>query len=324
LLAAALDVDSTPVRRRPSLCHDGTPVVYSQEVRAGSRRSGFRLLSEPGGVGRTVPQQVDFTLGLVDRLLGDLEWRHAAADLNAIASAVLPADPTALGNWWGGVWLGLAQSDQHLDLRLYFNLRHGSLTARWQRVAAALGHFADDRLEKPLQALADGTAPHALPVGLGVVVRDGCVPVLRVYCGVHEPRIASLEALAPESGAPARATLALVVDRLGGPHGGFPAQSVTFGYDFVREASGLLRPEVARTKIDLSCQWLVPRDRSTFLEEAALLARDFSLDTGPLDRFAHDLEDCFGGFAPEYVSFTLGDPPPAMTLYAKPHSCAPA
>ncbi len=317
VIAAAVDPVTTPVRRRPSLCHDGTAVVYSQDAAAPAHQPGFRVLTEPGGVARTVPEQIDFSLALVDRLLVALDWRDAVPDLNAIATALLPRDAHELGGWWGGVWLGVCQTADHLDLRLYLNLRHGPLLARWQRLAAMLGGFGDDRLEAPLQALADRTMAHAIPVGLGVVVRDGRVPVLRLYLGAHRPRGATLAAMLPPTDRAGGEMAAALSERLGGRRG-LPSQSVTCGYDFLRDASGVIRPEIARVKIDVSCQWLPAPARAAFLGRAISFAHEVGVDTAACDGFLRDLRECFGGFSPEYVSFTLGHPTRAMTLYAKP------
>lgn len=317
LLAAALTPEHGPPRRRPSLCHDGTTVVYSQEVGLDLGPPGFRMLTEPGGVTRTVPEQIDVSLGLVDGLLQSLGWSGAAADVNDIVRAVLPPDPRALGAWWGGMWVGGCQRAEDLDLRLYCNMRHGNTESRWQRVAAVLATFGDDRLEAPLQDLANRTAPHARPVGLGVVIRDGRVPVLRVYCGVHQPERAALMAMLPRSSPAAREAIALLAAELGGD-AGFPSQTVTMGFDFARDREGVIRPEVARTKVDVSCQWLPPAERQRFLQRAVCLGENAGLHTAALYAFTRDLTLSFGGYVPEYVSFTLGQPFTSMTLYAKP------
>lgn len=308
-------------RRRPSLTHDGTAVVYSHELADESPGRPFRILTEPGGTAITVAQQIDWSLHLVDMLLGVLGWRAAAADLNAIASVVFPEDPSVVNAWWGGIWLGLAGGPGRVELRVYMNLRHDAPGARWQRVADVLALFGDERLESPLREVVDRAGPHGTPVGLGVAIVDGCVPVLRLYVGVHRPGRAVLRALLPERFGDEGSLVDSLDGIFTGLAGVFGSQSVTVGYDFRRDTDGVFVPDIARVKFDVSCQFLSSADGAAVLSRLAGLP-DWSAWRAPaLSRFTEDLTTCFGGFELEYVSMSMGTRPMTGTVYAKPHGC---
>src|SRR5690349_5514100 len=84
-LTASIGATTTPAawQRRPSLCHDGMPILLSLKL-SHTRNDALRLLVEPGSLTMTVAQQIAFSLTTLDRLLGLLSWRSAAKDLNII------------------------------------------------------------------------------------------------------------------------------------------------------------------------------------------------------------------------------------------------
>lgn len=306
-------------RRRASLTHDGTPVVYSCELRSDWNSRPFRLLAEPGGTAITVSEQIDWSLYVLDVLLGELGWRGAAYDLNAIISQVFPRDPAVVNNWWGGIWLGLAAGPNNQELRIYTNLRYGQSHARWQRVANVLALFGDERIELPLQRLIERATPHATPVGLGLVICKGRVSVLRLYLGVHQPEPVVLHDLLPECFAGARSVVDDIYNVFLKLDGAFTDQGVTVGYDFRRDTNGVLIPEITRVKVDVSCQFLTAGGKAAVLPLVIHLANGWALPGQLLYRFAEDLTACFGGFDPEYISVGLTTRPIGLTVYAKPH-----
>ncbi|MBJ7518106.1 MAG: hypothetical protein JHC84_00300 [Solirubrobacteraceae bacterium] len=324
LLAAALDVPAGPAVRRPSMCHDGTPVTYSAALDAAGPASPLRLLVEPGGCAVAVPEQLEGTLGLLRGLLRERGWDAARAHLDRVCDAVLPAQRERTGSWWGGAWLGLvAEPGAPTQLRCYLNLRWGSPQARWQRALDAICGAADATLTPTLDGLLRTCAPIGVPVGLGLAFAAGDLRALRLYVGVHEPARCGLAALLPpelsHQQEVARRFGVLATQRLGPP----PAQGVTAGYDLVLR-DGVVQPGVARCKVDLSCQPLDGPGRV----QAELVAREFAaalgLDGGELDRFEADLEDAYGGSTLEFVSLGIRPDRTGMSAYVKPHGLASA
>lgn len=311
---------STVARRRPSMCHDGTPVVYSLKL-GGANAPPYRILVEPGGLGITVAEQIAFSLQVTDRILGLLSWRDAASALNAVTTRVFPPQASAVNSWWGGIWLGAAIGPGVAELRLYLNLRHGDAAHRWQRVADVVARFGDASLERPLRAWMRRTHAHAIPVGLGIVVSGGRLRGIRVYVGLHKPAAESLLAAVAPTSPRAEQELTAVCRGFNERFGGFAPQSVTVGYDFLLDEAGVLQPAIARTKVDLCCQLIAPSRR------AALdpWIRGLLADRGQaLDSFQADLTACFGGFKTEFVSLGFRPDLDHVTVYCRPANDAEA
>jgi hypothetical protein len=322
LLLAAADVPQPPLAlRRPSMCHDGTPLVYSVAL-DGDRPSPFRLLVEPGGTGIDVPAQVDCALDALDRGLAICGWDRAGAGLRTIASIVFPGDREAMRRWWGGAWIGLVLSPEALEMRLYANLRWGDARARWQRACDAICAFADERLTPTLEDLMARVAPVAVPVGLGVAISGDALRALRLYAGVHSPTPEAIEAALPRriaGGAePVGALAALFEERFGA----MPPQSVTLGYDFLL-AENRVQPGVARTKVDVSCQLIDDDRRDEAWDLAHALADRLGTDLEELDEFERALGASFGGSQVEFVSLGLRERATSMSVYAKPDDFRP-
>lgn len=322
LIAAALDVPGGPAVRRPSMCHDGTPVTYSAALDAAGPCSPLRLLVEPGGCAIDVPRQLDGTLGLLHALLAERGWDGARAELDRVSAAVLPTRRDVTSAWWGGAWLGLvAEPGAPTQLRLYLNLRWGSPQQRWQRALDAICGAADPSLTATLDGLVGTCAPVGVPVGLGLAFAAGELRALRLYVGVHAPARTGPAALLPpelrHQEEVARRFGVLATQRLGPA----PAQSVTAGYDLLLR-DGVVQPGIARCKVDLSCQPLDAAGRV----QAELVAREFAavlgLDAGELDRFQDDLDDAYGGSTLEFLSLGIRPDRTGMSVYGKPHGLA--
>jgi hypothetical protein len=317
LLRATFDTPTVDVpRRRVSISLDGTPLVYSLKMTRKSQYPDFRMLVEPGGLGITVPQQIDGSLRTVDLLLGSLGWEKAVEPLNAVITRVFPDDPGVVSHWWGGMWLGMSLSVDRVELRLYFNLRHGEALARWQRAADVLTWFSDTTLTTPLKTLIEQVSPHAIPVGLGVVVSDS-VRGFRIYTGMHKAGYDSILASCPNNligSGDALETFCTAFTRAFGP---FAPQSVTLGYDFQIGKDGHLRPNVTRAKVDVCCESsgkpgpLVVSLLNEFLET-------YGVDPDQFRVFAKDLEACFGTSNIQYISLGFNDGLDHLTTYVKP------
>lgn len=304
------------------MCHDGTPLVYSASCGPGVSPS-HRLLVEPGGVGVDVPEQVAGALELLDEAHAELGWDGVSADLRTVASLVFPADPKPMRGWWGGAWIGLVLSPGEIETRLYANLRWGEAGARWQRACDAICALADERLTPTLRDLIARVAPVAIPVGLGVACSGNAVRALRLYAGVHVPRADAIASALP----PAQADLGDRVARLcagyEGRFGEITPQSVTLGYDLVLDRAGAVRPDVGRTKVDVSCQLIEEGVRPGAWEFAASLAREVGDDGSEVARLRDDLTAAFGGAEVEFVSLSLRQPGPSASVYAKPANFRP-
>ncbi|MBJ7332597.1 MAG: hypothetical protein JHC95_22065 [Solirubrobacteraceae bacterium] len=321
LLAATFDVPSGPTIRRPSMCHDGTPITYSAALDGGGA-TPLRLLVEPGGCAIGVPEQLEGTLAFLRRLLDEREWTAARAHLDRICGAVLPADLQMTNRWWGGAWLGLvAEPGAPTQLRTYLNLRWGSAQARWQRAIDAICGAAGPELTPTLDGLLQTCAPVGVPVGVGLAFAAGDLRALRLYVGVHDPAQTGLAALLPPELAEQREVVAafdaLAAERLGPPR----PQSVTAGYDFLL-ANGTVLPRIPRCKLDVSCQPLDETGREAAGELAREHAAQLGHDASELDRFEADLAHAFGGSTLEFVSLGVRRDRIGMSAYVKPHGLA--
>ncbi len=296
LVAATLEEPDEPRRRAPSIALDGAPPVLSGGP--GDAVAPLRLLVDPGGLARDVPEQADFALATLGTLLGRLDWRAAAGDVNAIVAAVLPAGAGEARALRGGAWLGLACGPEVLELRLYLDLRRGSMAARWGRVGAAFGSIGDEETLAALCSLAERVAPHVEPVGLGTVLAGGAVRGLRLYAGLLAPHEASLA----DVGAHDATALCHAL-------GPFAPQSVTVGFDFAVRDGALRGP--GRTKVDVAC---LERDPGDVLAALSWLAAAAGLDGAAVPALLDDVADCFGDALLQYVSFAPGQ----ITAYVQP------
>lgn len=339
-LLDAVDDPTEPWQRRPSLCHDGTPVVYS--YKSGGQGGGLRILVEPGARSAPVSRQIDDALRTSQALCALIDGEHVAALLQETATAALPPTTDERDRLWGGVWLGAVIGAAKAELRIYVNLRHGAPLERWQRVADLLAPLAPKQLEPQVARWMQSLSPHALPVGLGLAVRGGRLLALRIYTGHATPTRASLiQSCRVE--AEAASVLEQVVADFEQRFGALRPQSVTTGHDFVLDQASRI-VDLGRCKVDLSCQ-AVPADQRCALE--AWVQRTFGELSAPpftaiddrrrstpaeiaaraassppawtLDRFTAALHTHWGGSTTEFLSLGFaGDALSHTTVYAKP------
>lgn len=311
---------TTPLRAA-SICTDGTPVVFSVKLTREQLAPAFRVLVEPGGTGITVPQQVNCSLRAADELLQIMGWQQAAEQVNRIIHHVFPAESSELENWWGGIWLGTSISESHTELRMYLNLRHGNAFRRWQRVADVLSEFSDESIAPVLEKLITQTSPHAVPVGLGIVISK-TVRGIRLYTGMQEPDEKSILDCISGDASLVREDVEWFCKAIHEQFGPFARQSITLGYDFHLDKSGILQPLISRTKIDVACQRFAKAEG--FINFLHQLVQQFQFDNSQLPSFLTDLNEHFNGCDVEYISLGIDGGIDHLTVYAKPHSCKPS
>lgn len=322
LVDGVLETAAGERQRRPSLAHDGTPVVYSLKL----RRSGpepLRVLVEPGGLALSVSSQIDHALALVQTALAELGWLDAASDITRAVRCVLPSDRAVANGLWGGIWLGavISDADTTPELRLYLNLRHGSVLDRWRRVAELLALWTTEPLSPAIRGWLERTALLAIPVGVGLVVADGRLRGVRVYAGVCHPTSAVLAQLAGAPDDACGAAVDAIADSLRSfeRHFGTPgSQRATAGFDFVRTDDGELAQALARAKVDLCCQHFEQDREPRLAEWARGAAARLGLDAGPLETFRRHLTTCWGGWRSDFYSLGQGSSGPHLTAYARP------
>jgi hypothetical protein len=311
---------TTPLRAA-SICMDGTPVVFSVKLTHEQEAPAFRVLVEPGGTGITVPQQVSCSLKAADELLQIMGWQQAAEQVNSIIREVFPSNSAELENWWGGIWLGTSIAESHTELRLYLNLRHGNMLQRWQRVVNVLTIFSDESIGPVLEKLILQSSPHAIPVGLGIVINK-TVRGIRLYAGMQDPNEKSIMDCISGNASLVKDEIHWFCQQIEQQFGSFTRQSVTLGYDFHLDKTGILQPLISRTKIDVACQRFAKAEG--FLPFLHQLVQRFQFDNSHLPSFLADLRYSFSGYDVEYISLGVDDGIDHLTVYAKPHSLQPA
>ena len=315
--------DYTVPLRRPSMCHDGTPVVFSATLDS-SGGAPIRVLVEPGGIGVDLPTQINCALGVLDAILTDLEWGRASDQVNVITPLVFPRCASATRNWWGGIWLGLVSDTDGLQIRFYLNFRWGDHRVRWQRAVDVICAFSTDEMTPVLRDLYSRTASVAIPVGMGVGISGGAVRVLRLYLGVHRPMVATLCNFLPPRLTSSSHEVELLCRRYSARFGEFGPQTFTLAYDFLLDGGGCLVSDVARVKLDVCCQVLAAYQRHQAKDLVRDLARHLNFDVTGFERFDSDLHEVFGGSVVEFVSLGLRQPEVSLTVYAKPLHFAPS
>lgn len=307
-------------RRRPSISHDGTPILLSSKL-SRSRADELRVIVESGSLGMTVAEQIAFSLSMLDRLLGQLSWREAAAAVNTVTAAVLPADPAATREWWGGIWLGAsvptsAPGSDSAELRMYLNLRNGDAHERWERLAGLLAAFHDPASGAMVEQWVARVSPHSIPVGLGAVVAAGRLGAIRVYVAASSSEV--LVPLCRPVSEPGERALVLARDSFLAEFAVSASRAVTLGYDFLLDASGALVPRIGRVKVELSFQGVAAERRAAVVPWVERLAADWSLEPGSLHAFADAVVGHWGGYEVSHVSLGFAPGPDHVTVYAKP------
>jgi hypothetical protein len=270
----------------------------------------LRVLADPGGLARDVPEQGAYALHLLARLLGELGWEAAAPRLQAIVAAVVPESDADVRRLRGGAWLGLAAGER-VELRLYLDLRLGGAAERWARAGAALDAFASDG-RAAVARLAGRVGAHGIPVGVGAVVAGGAVRGVRLYHGLDAPDADSIAALGVDRSAVTALCAAL---------GPFEAQDVIAGFDFGADGGGRLRAAPGRTKLDVALLGRRATDAIAGIESVLSGRR---LPASELWAFLTDFDACFGGGTLQYASLGLGAGPPHVTAYVQPDGHAVA
>lgn len=317
LLDAAFDgATPTVCRRRLAISAPGVPVVYSYKCTPRDS-SSFRMLAEPGGTGITVAEQVQLSRTLIDRVIDHLCWEGARAPANAMLDVLLPADADSYAAWHGGLGFGLETNDCGPELRVYVNVRHGDLLARWQRLVDAIGEIADERAEPALREIVDIASPRAVPAGLGFAMDERGVRAIRLYCGMSEASADGAASALPRVLSAAMPNVAGFLRSYVESFGELVSQDATVAYDFIVH-DGLLHPTVSRFKIDVFCEQVSRRDGERLMAwlEAQLCSR--GLPVSGIYGFLNDLDDAFRGATLQYISLGCSDRGDELTVYCIP------
>ena len=306
-------------KRQPSMFIDGTKVGYSLQlnVKGISEDLGFRILVEPGGVGMTLPEQINFSLSKLDIIFATLGWQHLAKDINRIIASVYPKNPVALNNWIGGMWLGADIKQSYSDLKLYMNLRNGDIASRWQRIADVFAPYAAQEI-KPLfcQTLEESIKSGGIPVGLGVVIRNGKLLGFRIYISLENPTTSIIIQAIPVN-IIHDGKFRNKLEELEAILNNFEGHSVTIGYDFILHEK-LILPEVYRFKADLCFNKFINNKKDLI---ASWVRDNFNIYVyNQFNSFFSLLDQRFGGNDIDYISLGLkGNKESQITWYTKPH-----
>ncbi len=272
----------------------------------------------------SVAQQIAYSLARLDHLLGVLAWRGATADINAITAQVFPPDPGATRDWWGGVWLGTSALPSangailDVELRLYFNLRHGDASTRWRLLAGLVLSFGPSSFQSALENWLATWSAHAIPVGLGVVVVAGRVCAMRAYVGVKNPTLQSLFALSPTVSVTGLRALTETFGSFTDRFGPMRPQAVTVGYDFNRASSGSFLPELGRVKVDICCHLIAPELRPLLVTWITQVLSLLSLNSCSLERFLAGVHTVWSGSEVQFLSIGFAPNLDHVTVYVKP------
>jgi hypothetical protein len=306
-----------PKRRELAITTCGVPVVYSHKCTQTGQPARFRILAEPGGTHLTVAEQVLVSRDLFERICDYVGWQRAREQVNAVLSVLLPSDEKDFSEWHGGLGFGLEIGNDCAELRLYCNVRHGSLVSRWQRFADAVGEFADDRAKPVFRELLDRALPLTIPAGLALAIGEGEVRGIRLYCGLVDATSESTIAAGPPRFAEFGTIVHRLVDSYRASLGELGEQDITLGFDFaIRD--GLLWPCVARYKVDLRCEPTSQTSHPKLIAWAEHFLSFLSMDGSSLRRFDDELEIAFCGSTVQYVSVGLRDGAQEFSAYCIP------
>lgn len=321
LIDAAFFGERGVERRRPVISADGTPILLSIQENGRGQAPPFRLLAEPGLASLSVSEQIDFTLHTLNGLLADLQWQSAGDSVNAVVRMLFPNRADAVDSWWGGMGLGCALDLHGLELRLYCNVREGSVESRWRRVAAVLALFGSLAvIGEQLRVLMERVSQHAIPAGIALCIRDGCVRGLRLYVAVPHPGVQTI----CELGALDECSRDCVADVCAAYSEvrAFSYGCVTAAFDFaVSRDQTRIDLQPLRFKADFDC---TPdplgrcADRNSITDWLAERHRRCGLPDTKLRAFLDLLTRTFGGWTADYVSFGLRRGANEMTTYVLP------
>lgn len=317
LLEASLIEAPGRAVRELAITTAGVPIVYSHKCAPGPKAARFRMLAEPGGTAVTVAEQVRLSRDLLGDLCERASWRDARRQTDDVLDELLPATTGGFDGWHGGLGFGLEVGDEGPDLRVYCNVRHGSFVSRWQRLADAVGQFADQRAEAAFRELLDRAGGSTVPVGLALAITQDAVHAIRLYCGLIDATGEAAIAVAPARFASWAPAIQHFVDSHEASFGGLDEQDITLAFDFVIR-DGLLVPRVARYKVDVRCARATTVDATRVVTWATDVATTLRLDPGALAQFGSDIARVFGGCAFQYVSLGCYDGGPELTAYCIP------
>jgi hypothetical protein len=303
----------------PSISIDGTPFITS--LKLGDKRPALRGLFEPSGTGATLADRIDFSLSVIATLYQQLGWSKSARDINWFSRGIFPANPIELGDWWGGIWLGVELLPQASpELRVYFNLRAGTLKSRWQKLSNLLIPYTQDGTLQPLgQGFSENVISFtAIPVGVGIVIRDDRVHGIRLYQSLERAdsqMISRIFSCEPEF-AEAEKNIIPALQKLESKFGLAAPQSITISHDFIMK-DNIIGDSIHRIKCDINCRPYVAIDQDYFenwIKSTLNVKQEKSIYS-----YATLLQDHFGGAELDYFSMGITRTNQTLrTVYVKP------
>lgn len=309
-------------KRESSLFVDGTP--FGTSLCLTEKMFKIRALVEVGGLHRSLPEQIDHSLRTLIELYQILGWYQSTSVVNWFCRQIFPSDSRELENWWGGIWMGVVMGpNNQIELRIYFNLRSGSLLDRWNRI---------DNLLEPFSQGAKGILNHslriasiestAIPVGIGIVLTQDELKGVRLYQGLEKTRAQQVSSLLEKTASPLDFSEEIVapLSRLEKRFGFTVPQGLTVSHDFQMRQSKLC-DQVARVKCDVNCQPFVQVDADGF--EDWVLSTLNATGEQAMKNYAALLSDHFGGASLDYFSLGAQTKGSHRTLYVKPAGLSP-
>jgi hypothetical protein len=288
-------------RRHLAITNIGSPLVYSHKSDHTTGPPPFRMLVEPGGEGRTVAEQVDFSSTLLCDVFSHFGWQRSVDQVEAVLRRLLPRNPDAFDDWRAGLGFGIEIAESDLEVRVYCNLWHGALQSRWRRLADAIAEFSHGRTDASVRAVLDRAMPRAYPVGVGLAVADGDVRGIRLYLGLVRADVGSAINAAPEGFADSWHAIRSLVETYRERFGALGRQDITLAYDFAIRG-GILEPGPARFKVDLYCEPTSGSARMPLFEWAEGRVASAGMDAASLRAFVSDMDAAFSGATLQYVS----------------------
>jgi len=308
-------------KREPSLFFDGTP--FGTSLCLTEEAFSMRSLMELGVCDKLLSEQIDGSLSALSSLYKILDWSQSAGTVNWFSHSIFPQNPQELENWWGGMWIGTAMgADGKIELRIYFNLRNGSLSERWAKIHHTLEPFASNASYLLSDEFWDASVEStAVPVGLGVVFSNDSLKGIRLYQGLEKSHSAKVSELFEKTAKGLAADREIVepLKKLEELYCFAVPQSFTVSHDF-RIVKGLLSDKASRIKCDVSCSQFVTAGADGF-ENWLLSTLD---DTGQqsLKDFASLLQKSFGGASLDYFSLGAQVDGSHRTVYVRPMGLA--
>lgn len=134
-------------RRHSTINGDGLPLQVSVSI--GHRPGGLRLLTEAGPLHRTIAERIEASIHVLAEAHRILGLESSSEAIGAAMLELFPTDEHDLDAWGGGLWFALGFTTRGAGLKVYANLKWGSIRDRWVRAGRAMraAGMPDEALE---------------------------------------------------------------------------------------------------------------------------------------------------------------------------------